>query len=48
MRGKYLLYIYIYIYVNEIVSMVGPLRDNVCTYKYRKIISIGKSLPKYE
>jgi hypothetical protein len=32
-RDKYLLYI-----INEIVSMIDPLRDLVYTYKYREII----------
>jgi len=33
MRDKYLLYT-----INEIVSMIDPLRDLVYTYKYREII----------
>jgi hypothetical protein len=33
MRDKYLLYI-----INEIASMIDPLRDLVYTYEYREII----------
>jgi hypothetical protein len=33
MRDKYLLYT-----INEIVSMIDPLRDLVYTYEYREII----------
>jgi len=32
MGGKYLLHI-----IDEIINMVGPLRDIVYTYKYREI-----------
>jgi len=35
MGGKYLLHI-----INEIVNMVGPLRDIVYTNKYREIITL--------
>jgi hypothetical protein len=34
MEDKYPVHI-----INEIVSMVGPLRDLVYTYKYREIIT---------
>jgi hypothetical protein len=35
MGDKYPLHI-----IKEIVSMVDPLRDLVCTYEYRKIITL--------
>ena len=35
LRDKYLLHI-----INKIVSMIGPLRDLVYTYKYRETITI--------
>jgi hypothetical protein len=35
MEDKYLLHI-----INETLSIVGPLRDLIYTYKYRKIITL--------